>query len=185
MSLKKFFLYLYLGVFVVALIATAYLYVKQKNMPVTPVDQAPQNRVVDNGPLYVYSANGDQGPLLVPTDNALSVDGATGNALLSEQKTYTLEYFADGKTFNITLLDKNLRQARLDAEKDLLDRFQITQEQACSLSVNVGTVIGVSQEFSGRSLGLSFCSNRVDLPTEVTDGLAPGSSGGQSPDVSL
>jgi hypothetical protein len=30
MSLKKFFLYLYLGVFVVALIATAYLYVKQK-----------------------------------------------------------------------------------------------------------------------------------------------------------
>lgn len=166
---------------VITIIVSIYLYTHQESA-VAPEDNVP---VQETGPLYAYSANGERGPLIDPTKEAVRVDNETGNAVLAEQPTYSLEYFALDRTFTIALLDRNLREARIVAERDLLTRFNLTEEQACSLNVLVSTIASVSQEFSGRQLGLSFCPGRVDLPTEVNDPAEPGSSTSVQPDVAL
>ena len=168
---------------VITVIASGYLYLNQK--PVEESTQAPEPTPQESGPLYAYSSNGERGPLLEPEKQAIRTDEFTGNTVLTEKENYNLEYFPADQTFNIVLLDRNLRAARVAAEQDLLTRFQITQEQACSLNVMVGTIVSVSQEFSGRQLGLSFCPGRVDLPETVNDPSEAGGSGGQQPDVSL
>lgn len=168
---------------VATLVVSVYLYTHQT--PVStgeePLVETPQ----DLGPLYVYSPTGERGPLLEPVKNALQVDSTTGNAILAEQENYILEYFPENHTFNITLLGNNLRESRITAEQELLRQFSITQEQACSLKVMVGTIVSVSQEFSGRQLGLSFCPGRVDLPESVSDPLEAGSSSSVQPDTAL
>lgn len=169
---------------VITIIASIYLYTQQEPKAVIP-DANQNTPVQETGPLYAYSANGERGPLIDPTKEAVTVDASTGNTVLAEKPNYNLEYFALDRTFTITLLDRNLREARIAAEQDLLVRFNLTEEQACSLNVSVGTVVSVSQEFSGQSLGLSFCAGRVDLPTEVSDPIAPGSSTSTQPDVAL
>jgi hypothetical protein len=181
--MKKLFLIVYGGVVVIAIIVSIYLHAKQKNQNTEAAIEEPA--VVETGPLYAYSADGTQGQLIDPNAKALRIDSATGNALLQETTEYTLEYFANGKSFNITLLGTNLRQSRINAEQELLSRFGITSEQACSLEVHVGTIVSVSAEFSARELGLSFCPERVDLPVNVNDATPKGTSGGSVPDVSL
>lgn len=168
---------------VITVIASGYLYLNQK-----PAEQATEDQTLTpqpSGPLYVYFANGERGPLLEPEKQALRTDEFTGNTVLTEAENYTLEYFPADQTFNIVLLGNNLRASRVAAEQDLLNRFQITEEQACSLRVTVGTIVSVSQEFSGRQLGLSFCPGRVDLPEAVNDPNEAGTSGGVQPDVAL
>jgi hypothetical protein len=162
--MKKFFLILYAAIVLIAIVVSIYLHVTQ-NKQTTETLPDDSGVVAVTAPLYAYSADGTQGPLIDPTFKAVRVDSDTGNTLLQETSNYALEYFADGQSFNITLLGTNLRQARLDAEQELRARFGLTEEQACLLEVHVGTTVSVSEEFSARELGLSFCPNRLDLPT--------------------
>lgn len=180
--MKKLFLILYGILMVITAIASVYLYTHQTP---TPTAQSPANTIQKPGPLYAYSANGERGPLLEPAKEALSIDQSSGDMVLTEKPEYILEFFPGDNTFNITLLNTNLRASRLAAEQDLLTRFRLTEEQACSLNVMVGTIASVSQQFSGQQLGLSFCAGRVDLPTTVDDPLTPGASTSIQPDTAL
>src|SRR6187401_2179689 len=113
--MKKFFLILYGGIMVVTLIASVYLYTHQKPAPLA-TDQEPTNGAQETGPLYAYSANGERGPLVDPTKEAISIDPTTGDTVLSDQPNYILEFFGDDRTFTITLLGSNLRESRIKAE---------------------------------------------------------------------
>jgi hypothetical protein len=185
MNLKKFFLIVYSIVALVALIGTVYLYSHQPQKPTVDSTSVLSDPGSPTEPLYAYAANGTRGPLIDPTKNAQNTSPETGNSLLADTPKYIFEYFEAGRTFNITLLDTNLREARVAAEKDLLQRFSLTEEQACSLQVTVGTLVSISQEYAGKNLGLSFCANRIDLPTAATDAAPAGSSAGIQPDAAL
>jgi len=66
--------------------------------------------------------------------------------------------------FLINLQEEPLGQNRKDAESALRNSLRLTDSQICELDVQVWTAPGVSDVYSGRNLGLSFCDGSVKLP---------------------
>lgn len=129
------------------------------------VAQSPVLAQVSVKPFYVYSSNGERGPLIDPESHAAIVDAKSGDMLLEAGEGFLLEYRSRVGAFRILLSGSNLRESRLAGERDLLALFQITQDQACNLKVRVEADILArqSQLYAGRNLGLSFCKGSVSL----------------------
>ncbi len=82
----------------------------------------------------------------------------SGGLTPSPSKTpYSIFYVEADKTFHITLLQEPLRSVRAQAEQTLLKKLSVTEQQACSLVVYVGTPGQVNEYYAGKEIGLSFC----------------------------
>lgn len=107
-----------------------------------------------------------QGPQQVVKDEN---SGAT-TATLRDEEVYSIYGFSgsDGSSFMLSLHAENLRQARIDGERDLVTLLGITQEQACATSsITVVIESPYDETITERYVGLSFCPSRVDLPEKV------------------
>ena len=98
---------------------------------------------------------------------------------MREAPSYSIYGFngSDGSSFMVSLHANNLRQARLDGEKDLLLLLGITEAQACITSVTMVIESPYDVAVPERYVGLSFCPGRVDLPETVS--INPGARVGQ------
>ena len=88
------------------------------------------------------------------------------NSDVAYKKTadYYFDYYANDQLFIITLINKDIKTARENAEKDFLNTLQINQEQACKLNVQLGVPFSVNENAAGINYGLSFCPNGIAFP---------------------
>lgn len=77
---------------------------------------------------------------------------------------YTITYIAASSYFNIGLFSEPLGAHRKAAEAFLMQRLGISEGQMCALKYTVSTPVRVSEQYSGQSLGFSFCPGSVELP---------------------
>jgi hypothetical protein len=83
--------------------------------------------------------------------------GGDNTVLAKRTPAYDILYTGDDNLILITINQTPVLQKREEAEQDFLHLFGITQEQACKLSVRVGTLVSVDPDLAGQELGLSFC----------------------------
>ncbi len=84
--------------------------------------------------------------------------------VIEKNSDYEIISYKVDNSFTISLLSKPLKQARTVAENAFINNLNITKTQACALKVSVTTPRAVDDTYSGRELGLSFCSNSVLFP---------------------
>lgn len=94
-------------------------------------------------------------------DDVVLFDEGAGTYLISEEQgvnnpLYQIFYF-DGGGITISLQDEDLNFARARAETALQEKLGLSLLEMCSLQIRVTTPWSVSDKFSGRDLGLSFC----------------------------
>jgi len=148
------------------------------NRETVPLNEIPGNPlpIVDvgtsypNTTSYVAAKNGTR----VPVRDFLqspSVSNAFDEAVyvLSTSATtegrvlYEIFYFTTDNTIVISLQDYDLAFAREGAENELRQVLGVTDNELCSLEIRVTVPGAVSEEYSGRNLGLSFCVGNVRL----------------------
>ena len=76
---------------------------------------------------------------------------------------YLVTYVAADQSFNIVLLKEPLSASRFAVEEELLKKLNITKRQACFLRYTLGTTRWVSEFYSGKNLGFSFCPGATPL----------------------
>lgn len=77
---------------------------------------------------------------------------------------YTILYIDTIQYFNVVLLQEPLGRARKAAERYLMERLGVSQNDMCRLSYQLGAPGYVNEAYAGRELGFSFCSGSVSLP---------------------
>lgn len=104
--------------------------------------------------------------LEVPDSVLQGVLVADGQVLLQEDanRGYLVSYTATDESFTLTLLSESLRTARLEAQRFLLERLGISEDDACLLRHVVLVPQFVNEKFSGENLGFNFCPGAVELP---------------------
>ena len=86
------------------------------------------------------------------------------DAVLKEDRNYSIDYIAAGQSFGISLTGNNLRASRSAGEKDLLSILGVTKDQACKLNVSVSVPGSVNEDAAGTEFYLSFCPDGKPLP---------------------
>lgn len=81
----------------------------------------------------------------------------------SEDVPYATVYVESDRSFNITLLQEPLKQNRLLAEKELMQKLGISEAQMCQLVYSVLVPYSVNQIYAGKNLGFSFCPGAATL----------------------
>ncbi|MEM9336535.1 MAG: hypothetical protein AAGA35_01610 [Patescibacteria group bacterium] len=76
---------------------------------------------------------------------------------------YEILFHAPDESFLISLESPPLKQARIAAEAELLEKLGISETDACQLTIRVATSLRVSETFGAKELGLSFCPGSIDL----------------------
>lgn len=76
---------------------------------------------------------------------------------------YQIFYFPMDRSISVALLQEPLSLSRNLAERALHERLMLSQDVLCKLDINVSTPSFVSDTFSGRDLGLSFCPGAIQL----------------------
>lgn len=82
----------------------------------------------------------------------------------TDNPPYIIAYISATQYFNITLLQESIGAVRAEAEQYLMTRLSISQSQMCQLNYMVSVPWSVNQQFSGESLGFSFCTGATLLP---------------------
>jgi len=77
---------------------------------------------------------------------------------------FNVFYNSAPQSFNIVLTKEPIGQARLDMEQFMLTTLGITQRQLCGLKYRVGVTSYVSEQYTARNLGFSFCPGATVLP---------------------
>jgi hypothetical protein len=78
--------------------------------------------------------------------------------------SFSVYYISGTKSFLIDLTEEPIGEARLDMERFMLETLGITEQQMCSLNYLVGVTRYVSEQYTGKNLGFSFCPGAVVLP---------------------
>lgn len=98
----------------------------------------------------------------ITADPVAVYDG--GVYVVSETDTYSILYYAQDDFFMVSLLNpSDYFNARRQAELVFLQELGVTQQEACTMSVDVVIPPYIDFEHAG-SYGLSFCANAQTLP---------------------
>ena len=102
----------------------------------------------------------------VPATQPVGADVTNGYQITeNDTSSYSILYYPNNSGFLISLSQEPIGQARLDAEKFLQSKLNLTQDQFCKLQVQVFTSIDVNETYAGQDLGISFCPGSVSLPS--------------------
>ncbi len=83
----------------------------------------------------------------------------------TEGFTFSVQYSSSDSQFLVSLLSEPIGAARHDAENYMRNLLRLTNEELCSLNIEVLVTPDVSEVYSQyQNLGLSFCANAVPLP---------------------
>ena len=95
-----------------------------------------------------------------PTSNAESGYQVAG----TNTEDYQILYYPKNSGILVSLFSEPLGPVRLVAENALRAALGLSDSQLCKLTVDVRTTADVSDTYSGRNLGLSFCPGATILP---------------------
>lgn len=111
--------------------------------------------ITNNGKLIINTGNGS----VKIADIYNNPIETFSNSDIQYKKTadYFFDYYAKGQLFIITLMNPDIKTARLKAEEDFLLTLKISKEQACKLNVQLGVPYSINQAAAGMNYGLSFC----------------------------
>lgn len=84
----------------------------------------------------------------------LSENGVAFN----DNSDYYAAFYPQDQGFLIVLQNPDIKTARTKAEAEFIQTLGITKEQACLLKVSITVPAGISEQYSGKVYGLSFCS---------------------------
>jgi hypothetical protein len=153
---KKILLIGAISLFLILLIVSMLRSVKRspdtdKPSPFSPVaTKIPEDRIVISG---------------VNVDNFLDISAVintNNDRELANTDTYDIVYLPLFETFIITIKTEDIAQARADAENTLLSILDISQEEACKLTIEEYIAVYVESETAGYSYSPSFCSRKPD-----------------------
>ena len=71
---------------------------------------------------------------------------------------YSIFYIEPRGDFGIIILKEPVTLVRQRAERDLLDKLGLAQDQICKLNVYVQVPYDVSHEYLGQNIGFTFCA---------------------------
>ncbi|MHB1163146.1 MAG: hypothetical protein ACYCZZ_01270 [Minisyncoccota bacterium] len=92
------------------------------------------------------------------------VSEGTPDPTATDNPPYIITYISATHYFNIALLQEPIGAVRAEAEQYLMNRLGIPQSQMCQLDYMVSVPDRVNSQFSGISLGFSFCPGATVLP---------------------
>jgi hypothetical protein len=116
---------------------------------------------------------GENGKSIMINDVRIGITPKRGTASLYYELTgeyvatstrYSIIYTDNDEGFTIALFQEPLGVVRKEAEVKLLGLLGITENDACNLKYDLGVPYSVSEQYSGKNLGFSFCPNAVLLP---------------------
>ena len=88
----------------------------------------------------------------------------SGACQAAPSTNYLVYYNSVPQSFTIALTEEPIGQARLDMEQFMLTTLGLSQNQLCNLNYLVGVTRYVSEQFTGKNLGFSFCPGATKLP---------------------
>lgn len=94
------------------------------------------------------------------SDDGIYVIGSLEQEIGDQYKIY---YFDFDGSITVSLLSEPLALSRKLAEEELKESLGMTEGQLCDAVVVVNTPAFISDPYSGRDLGLSFCPGSVSL----------------------
>lgn len=126
---------------------------------------APEGKLVltlsDGTTAYVDDFTEEGQPEWAGPDSGYNVAG-------SGSDSFAITYYppdADSSAeISVSLLKEPIGEARREAETALRERFGLSDDQFCKLSVGVYTLLSVNEQYAATDLGLSFCPGAVPLP---------------------
>lgn len=77
---------------------------------------------------------------------------------------FSILYSESTQFLRIILLKEPLGSVRESAERFIIDRLGITEQEACSLKYVVGTPYWINAAYDNKNLGFSFCPDATVLP---------------------
>lgn len=77
---------------------------------------------------------------------------------------FSILYSESTEFFRVILLKEPLGSVRESAERFIIDRLGITEQEACSLKYAVGAPYWVNAAYDNKNLGFSFCPGATVLP---------------------
>jgi hypothetical protein len=166
----KLTIYIILGLLLISIIIF-YVYTKsdpsgnnqpapsQPSFPVTTNFPIPSPDE-DEMPIHTAQGTVEINNLYKNPDKTLSQNGVG----FIRNPDYYMSYYPEDQGFIITILNPNIEQGRIDAEKSFLQFIGITENQACLLKVTLNVPFAVNAEVSGPNYGLSFCPNGKPFP---------------------
>ena len=86
------------------------------------------------------------------------------DATATDNPPYVIEYISMTYYFNVALLQEPIGTTRAEAEKYLIERLGISQDQMCQLNYMVSVSARINSRYTSRNLGFSFCPGATVLP---------------------
>lgn len=74
-----------------------------------------------------------------------------------DNSDYYAAFYPEDQGFLIVLQNPDIKLARNKAEAEFIQTLGITKEQACLLKVSITIPADISEQYSGKVYGLSFC----------------------------
>lgn len=99
-----------------------------------------------------------------PTTLPGKKDISGGDVRFKETTSYSINYFPEDSGFIISISSPNIQVARDMAEKDFIQTLDISQADACKLTVSLAVPFSVNEKAAGINYGLSFCPNGKAFP---------------------
>lgn len=107
----------------------------------------------------------------IPPNDTLTVNGIkvnniykdardrtqTGDVDFSSSPNYSITYLPKYSEFIITIYQLPFEENRILAEKEFIKKLDISQQQACLMTVSISVPFSVDPEQSGIKFPLSFC----------------------------
>lgn len=118
-----------------------------------------------------FTINTNQGPVEITNPENVAQEKITPNDLvLNNNENYSMVFFNrnDQQSVLISIINPDISPEliRYGAEKELLKKLNISQQEACKLNVSVKISHEISPENSAVDYGLSFCPNGKPFPKE-------------------
>lgn len=117
-----------------------------------------------SGPTLTVPAKGGSLPVSDFTKHPQQVLGDT--TVIQQSDNFGIVYFSKDQSFLITILAQPVQQNRDAAEQALLKQLQISQADACKLTVALTVPADVDQALAGNDYGLSFCPAGKPFPAQ-------------------
>ena len=83
------------------------------------------------------------------------------DAVVARSDEYEIVYYAKDKSFIVVIRNKPAQNARDAAEQAFLRALDISQKEACKLSVQLSVMGSVDLDLAGKDYGLSFCPHGI------------------------
>lgn len=173
-------IYILLVVLVIIAIGIVVFILSQKSTPISgspyttstnpfglPVGSVPVSTTTANGLLNLKLQDGTIAsvPDFTKVNQPTTANAENGYQIVgSNTGDFHITYYPQNWGILVSLYAEPLGSVRIAAENALRTSLGLSDSQLCKLTIDVRTSADVSDTYSGRNLGLSFCPGATTLP---------------------